>query len=288
MAVWEGTLICTLTKRSFLVLVVLASLGLLRESPAEAEHRLVAVWRLDVRMDGSPPTVRYLEMTSQGDGFNGRYEKGVALGKANKSSFTGHFVEGQAPMISLQQNDEGYRALYIGRLVEPDHFSGVFMDNGRASGQFELFIRPPVPEMANIEIAGGVTNKRHLLSVPQDGAKTDLFEVDDNSGRQRWRLQRSADGDAYNILVGGGVAADHSFLSVTADGTKVDLYGKDDGSGRQRWVLESVGNGLVRIRIAGGVTSDRKYLSTTAEGDKVDLFNADDNSGRQQWRLLPR
>lgn len=136
----------------------------------------------------------------------------------------------------------------------------------------------------NIRVHAGVTGARTLLSVNQSGASADLWREDDASGRQRWVLQKSADGESYNILVQGGVSGNRRFLSTNGDGTKVDLYHRDDGSGRQRWLLEPVGDqGAHRVRIAGGVKGGRVWLSTTADGSRVDLWRADDNSGRQRW-----
>jgi outer membrane protein assembly factor BamB len=141
----------------------------------------------------------------------------------------------------------------------------------------------------NIQIAGGVVPADHaLLSVPADGHRSDLYRFDDNSGRQKWRFQRSPDGQSWNILIGGGVEGGRQFLSVTDDGSKVDIYDHDDNSGRQRWIVEPLGGDLFRIRIAGGILNDRRYLSVTADGSKVDLWNVDDESGRQKWRIIPR
>lgn len=145
---------------------------------------------------------------------------------------------------------------------------------------------PSFPPRANIVVAGGISNDRKFLSVPANGAKADLWNVDDQSGRQRWRIQPSADGESFNILVDDGVSGRHRYLSVNRDGTKVDLWHADDKSGRQRWVFESVGDAF-NIRVAGGVKGKRTLLSVTADGTKVDLWHVDDNSGRQKWRVTP-
>jgi hypothetical protein len=144
---------------------------------------------------------------------------------------------------------------------------------------------PWIPPVGNISIAGGVAGTRSLLSVGANGSYTDLYSTDDNSGRQRWTFQRSADGSSYNILVGGGTPVNRKYLSVTSDGSKVGLLGSDDGSGRQRWLVENIGAGFVRIRSAGGISNNRKYLSVSADGGTVDLFGTDDNSGRQRWNI---
>jgi hypothetical protein len=119
-----------------------------------------------------------------------------------------------------------------------------------------------------------------------------MYDKDDNSGRQRWIFQRSADGNSYNILVGGGTPSNRKYLNVNAEGSKVDLSDRDDGSGRQRWIIEVVpnsafsfqpGNDKYSIRISGGVTNTSKYLSITTDGSKVDLYHIIDGSRRQLW-----
>jgi hypothetical protein len=143
-----------------------------------------------------------------------------------------------------------------------------------------------IPPVVNLAIRGGTNPGKKFLSVGANGSYADLYEKDDESGRQRWIFQRSMDGVSYNILVNGGTPTNRKYLSVTADGTKVDLFSHDDGSGRQRWKVAERTDGSVVIVIQGGVNNGRKFLSTTADGTKVDLFSGDDNSGRQQWNLI--
>ena len=134
-----------------------------------------------------------------------------------------------------------------------------------------------------IRVKGGTGDHRVLLSCTADGGKVDLYHVDDNSGRQKWNLEPTGQGD-YRILVGGGVQHGRRYLSCTDDGSKVDLYTVDDGSGRQRWVIDNFGD-YCTIRVAGGVRNGRVYLSCTADGKKVDLWTQDDASGRQRWEI---
>jgi hypothetical protein len=143
-----------------------------------------------------------------------------------------------------------------------------------------------IPPVVNLAIRGGTVPGKKFLSVGADGSYADLYEKDDNSGRQRWVFQRSADGVSYNILVDGGAPTNRKYLSVTADGSKVDLFSHDDGSGRQRWKVSEREDGSLVIVINGGVNNNRKFLSTTSDGSKVDLFTGDDNSGRQNWNLI--
>jgi hypothetical protein len=148
----------------------------------------------------------------------------------------------------------------------------------------------PPPPLANISISGGVAPAtRRLLSVTADGNQADLYITDDGSGRQRFRLQLSADRATYNIVVLGGVRSGRQYLSTTGDGTRVDLYTSDDGSGRQRWRLQlSADRRSYNILVAGGVSGGRRYLSTTGDGTRVDLYTSDDGSGRQRWTFTPR
>ena len=126
------------------------------------------------------------------------------------------------------------------------------------------------------------------MSVNTTGSLTDLYDRDDKSGRQRWIIQLSPDGQLYNILVENGITTGLSYLSTTTDGSKVDLYSRDDGTGRQRWIIEPVPqSNNFHIKIRGGVNNSRKYLSTTADGSKVDLYHIDDKSGRQLWQFIP-
>lgn len=143
-----------------------------------------------------------------------------------------------------------------------------------------------IPPVVNLTIRDGTTPGKKFLSVGSNGSYADLYAQDDNSGRQRWVFQRSADGVSYNILVDGGTPSNRKYLSVTADGGKVDLFSHDDGSGRQRWNVSERNDGSFVILIKGGVNNNRKFLSTTADGSKVDLFTGDDNSGRQHWNLI--
>lgn len=133
-----------------------------------------------------------------------------------------------------------------------------------------------------ITIRGGVSSDRFLLSTTPDGMLVDLYNKDDDSGRQQWYIELSPDNTSYNIILREGVTGDRKYLSTTQDGTKVDLWNTDDGSGRQRWVFSGE-----NILVKDGVWSGRRYLSTTQDGKKVDLWTHDDGSGRQKWALTP-
>ena len=138
--------------------------------------------------------------------------------------------------------------------------------------------RREVKPWKTIRISGGVSGGRSFLSVPESGASVDLWNRNDGSGRQLWRLVPCADGSSYNIIVKGGVSGQRKYLSARADGGKLDLHDVDDASGRQRWVLSGP-----NILIKGGVPVGHEYLSVTTNGEVVDLYGLDDRSGRQRW-----
>lgn len=147
-----------------------------------------------------------------------------------------------------------------------------------------------LPALANIGISGGVApSARRLLSVPSEGNRADLYNTDDGTGHQRWRLQLSPDRVTYNIVVFGGVNGGRRYLSTTDDGTKVDLYTSNDGSGRQRWRIQRSADGRsYNLIVAGGVRGGRTYLSTVRDGTLVDLYTSDNGSGRQRWTFTPQ
>jgi hypothetical protein len=139
----------------------------------------------------------------------------------------------------------------------------------------------------NIVVYDGISNDRKYLSCTSDGTKVDLFNVDDKSGRQMWKLVKVPGlTGVYNIIVSNGVSNDRKYLSCISDGTKVDLFNVDDKSGRQMWKLVKVPGlpGVYNIIVYGGI-KDRSYLSCTSDGFKVDLWYNDDESGRQRWKL---
>jgi len=77
------------------------------------------------------------------------------------------------------------------------------------------------------------------LSVTSNGEKVDVYDKDDASGRQRWKIIKRGRGRGryFNIMIAGGVSGNRKYLSTTSNGNKVDLWIKDDRSGRQRWVI---------------------------------------------------
>ena len=90
----------------------------------------------------------------------------------------------------------------------------------------------------NIWISGGTNRGKSILSCAPNGL-VDLWERDDNSGRQKWRLEKTSDG-YFNIWISGGTNHGKSILSCAPNGL-VDLWERDDNSGRQKWRLERIG-----------------------------------------------
>lgn len=143
----------------------------------------------------------------------------------------------------------------------------------------------------NLKIVQGLSSDRSYLSCTPNGVTVDLWNVDDESGRQQWEfIPVEGQEHTFNIKIyqSKGLSTDRCYLSCTENGEKVDLWHTDDGSGRQRWIAEPVPGkeNIFTIRIAGGVCTDRKYLSCTPDGIIVDLWGVDDESGRQRWEVL--
>jgi hypothetical protein len=140
-------------------------------------------------------------------------------------------------------------------------------------------------DVLHLQIIGGLDTDRSILSCKNDGTVVDLWNTDDQSGRQRWQLiPVNGLKDVYNIRVFNGVDSNRTYLSSNYDGSTVDLWTEDDGSGRQRWKITNVPHtGMNLIQVYDGVSSNRKYLSCSSDGSKVDLWTEDDGSGRQRW-----
>jgi hypothetical protein len=143
---------------------------------------------------------------------------------------------------------------------------------------------PIATALYNVQAVRGVSDRK-MLSCTSDSKTVDLWNNDDDSGRQNWRFIELSDG-AYNIEVFAGVTGERKYLSCTPEG-KVDLWTEDDNSGRQQWKLVPQTNGSFHIEVASGTNAGERYLSCTSDGKTVDLWDRDDNSGRQQWQLLP-
>jgi hypothetical protein len=142
----------------------------------------------------------------------------------------------------------------------------------------------------NIQVLRGLSSLRSLLSCTPDGHVVDLWDVDDQSGRQKWNITLvDSFEDVYNIKVANGVDEGRVFLSCSPNG-HVDLWNVDDGSGRQRWrFIPTTSNTNIpsnfNIMVLGGTDGGKIYLSCPSDGSVVDLWNEDDGSGRQQFQL---
>jgi hypothetical protein len=140
-------------------------------------------------------------------------------------------------------------------------------------------------DVQQLQIISGLYTTKSLLSCKNDGTVVDLWDTDDQSGRQRWQfIPVNGIECVYNIRVFNGVNSNRTYLSSNYDGSKVDLWSEDDGSGRQRWRITNIPHTATNlIQVYNGVSSNRKYLSCSSDGSKVDLWSEDDGSGRQRW-----
>jgi len=147
----------------------------------------------------------------------------------------------------------------------------------------------------HIQVVGGISNDRCLLSAKQDGSGVVLWYKDEIWGREKWQISPYYFNNifiGYIIKVYGGVNSEKKFLSVTTDGKRVGLYDRIEGpdSFRQIWKI----NGLpwaaptmnyCIIETAGNLSSSRKYLSATKNGESICTWYSDDEAGRERWYL---
>ena len=118
-------------------------------------------------------------------------------------------------------------------------------DSGRQQWEIYPAKTAITPGAYTIEVKGGVTGKRNLLSCTSDGTVVDLWIEDDESGRQQW-VFTSADQDPLSAVIpyyvtiapAGGVDNADFVLSASADGTKVELVAGDQGTGLQRFQIQ--------------------------------------------------
>lgn len=106
----------------------------------------------------------------------------------------------------------------------------------------------------------------HLPAPPDTHQTCDVFDHDDNSGRQQWTLTPTGDG-SFDITIEKAGALSfpaYKYLSCSSDGTVVDLYDQDDESGRQQWrLLPSMSGIPARLSSPNGSSSyaqEAQYL----------------------------
>merc|ERR1719220_1186527 len=86
-------------------------------------------------------------------------------------------------------------------------------------------------------------NGRYLVSCGDDGKVVNLWNEDDESGRQQWVFfpigrDPKTNQPVFNIKPSGGVnIGQRKWLSAGDDGNVVNLWDEDDDSGRQQWVV---------------------------------------------------
>jgi hypothetical protein len=119
---------------------------------------------------------------------------------------------------------------------------------------------------------------------------SDLFNLDDGSGRQQWILKQvSGLPNYFNIIVSGGRNGCNQYLSASdCTDNRIDIYDKDDGSGRQQWIFKQIGNNTYNIINVGRQICE-KYLGATSPTGGISIplifYKTDDGSGLQQWIL---
>lgn len=160
---------------------------------------------------------------------------------------------------------------------------------------------PPAQSVANMDHLVGkelristysaVSPARWLLSASVSG-KVDLWTVDDNSGRQRWIVEKlTTPAKHYRIRVARGTNSGETYLSCTEQ-YAVDLFDTDDASGHQHWRFVTTSNGRLAIQpyrpalpLGSNLDAYPNYLSCSKDGSVVDLFGDQDGSNRQLWKV---
>lgn len=136
---------------------------------------------------------------------------------------------------------------------------------------------------ALIVSAAANLTKGGIMSVPPSGDVVDLFNANDGSGRQLWRINPLGN-SLYSIRIVAGTEIGRLFLTLKDDGTHVELAGNVI-PGRGQWIIKALPNSAFTIEPATSTPTNRKYLST--DGSRVDAFTSDDGSGRQHWYISP-
>jgi len=139
-----------------------------------------------------------------------------------------------------------------------------------------------------IKVLGGTCPGKTYLSatfVKEEG-DVRLHGYDDESGRQRWKIEACGD-DCFHLRLAGGTRGDRRLLGKSTTGeTALELCAAHDGSGRQRWRLTASQRCSKEVK-------KRKWYSIQAFcggaflfGDKtgsVALQDLDDGSGCARW-----
>ncbi|CAE8640471.1 unnamed protein product, partial [Polarella glacialis] len=187
-----------------------------------------------VPKEGAPPCEQW---------YNIKVSGGTKAGKIYLSAQAG----GDGAHLTGYDDESGRQRW----LFEPgaDGDSGSFEEDGNLMMQGSSWCR--------IRLAGGTTLGRRLLSRGARG-RLELCELDDGSGRQRWRVEH-ADGcpgclASIHPAVGAGDPGTGAAASVEAEALgrrlggdidgNVSLHEADDGSGCQRWTVTGSGGSL--------------------------------------------
>lgn len=157
----------------------------------------------------------------------------------------------------------------------------------------ELLDRLPQVPLHIKMISYNVEPGLNFLSTDPNGTYVNLFNKDDNSGRQKWivKVDKNADGikdrdvicAKATVEVSGGYNQDQRKYLSTDGGVAVDLWNKIDSPNNQYWYFCPHGSyfNIINLR----KDKSRGYLSTNYSG-QVDLYEREDGTGRQRWLVF--
>jgi hypothetical protein len=139
--------------------------------------------------------------------------------------------------------------------------------------------------MSKIVTLTNAASGKFLSVQAAPGTKVDAFAKDDGSGRQRWEICDSGDGDG-SVVILSAEASRRWYLSTPKDevGNYVDLYFEVD-SERQKWFLEDAKSGESgkTLRLKGGRVPG--FLSFREWDSGADLWGEVGPEGRQTWKV---
>jgi hypothetical protein len=119
------------------------------------------------------------------------------------------------------------------------------------------------------------------LSCPHDGSAINLWNQDDGSGRQNWRLLPAVPVRDYTIQVGASAGFGTYLVDNGAGGVALSR------SAKTSWTFGWGYDGIYQIRPqpANSYLSCNFANNPTGNINAVNLYSKDDDSGRQQWTL---
>lgn len=148
----------------------------------------------------------------------------------------------------------------------------------------------PIDEIAGIQVhlkIPSLTHNSKFLSARQSNREPCLYHVDDNSGRQKWLIEKV--GTGYMIKAVSGVKNNWLHLGLKAEETqgvwpRMQSYYT---ASNMLWDFDRVGNtNLYRVSIRSKNKNTEVYLSAMSATKTDDLILSKmDNSGLQLWEI---